>query len=158
MKKSVLILHQDSRMAELIKKLILPEFSEFNIILAVNLKKFKNLVHKVQPAIIISDTLIHNICCLSLIKQTRKLLPKVFFIVFGDRRTTPCCQKCLIHGPDYFLDCPANFIAIFNLLKHLSAHPKAEPKQIKMPEISTCEIPRYLITQPNLRYKNKILG
>lgn len=157
MKKSVLILHQDSRMLNLIERVILPEFSEFNIVFAQNLQKFQDQAQKIKPTVIISNTLVHNICCLSLIKQTRELLPKVIFVCFGDRRTTPCCEECLNKGPDCFLDCPADFTAIFKLLKYLSTHPSIEPKQINKQEIPTCEFPRYLISHPDLMFKNKIL-
>lgn len=158
MKKSVLILHQDSKMEELIKRVLLPECSEFNIGFAQNFQSFQNQVQTIKPAIIISGTLIHNTCCLSLIKQTRELLPSIIFVAFGDRSTTPCCQKCLTEGPDYFLDCPSDFTAIFKLLKHLSARSTIETKQIKTQENPTCEFPRYLISHPSLIHKNKILG
>jgi len=158
MKQSVLILHQDSRISELIKRAILPEFGEFEIVFADSIEKFQIQIRAVKPAFIVSDALLHNICCLSLINNVREFLPDVVFIVFGDRCKFPCCQECLISGPDYFVDCPADFPAIFKLLKHLPAHPGAKPRQIKMPEISTCEFPRYLISHPDLMHKNKFLG
>ena len=153
----ILIVHENHEILRIIKELVDLANNNPNIELADNIQKTESCIRNHKPDIIICNTLISSICCLSLIKPTKEIVPEVRFIVFGGLSTSPCRKECLEGEPDIFLDCPNEFDKIsetFKLMKNLihSAESTSFGK-----EGPGCQVPRYLLTSLDSRHKNKFL-
>lgn len=152
---NVLIVHENPKILNIIKELVELENKDSNIETADNIQKTEDHIRNHKPDIIICNTLISNICCLSLIKSVREILPGVKFICIGDLRRTPCRRECLDYEPDVLLNCPDEFDKVretFKMVKIL-VHPSQSTPFGK--EGPGCHVPRYLLSSPESRHKNK---
>jgi len=153
----ILIVHENHEILRIVKTFVELANNSPDIKLADNIQKTEDYIRNLIPDIIICNTLISNICCLSLIKPTREIIPKVKFIVFGDLSLSPCRKECLENEPDIFLNCPNEFNKIsetFKLIQNLIRSNESTPLGKEGPG---CQVPRYLLTGLKSRHKNKFL-